>query len=133
MCGLASLFLTSNFPYIQGLSQSPDGRRTTTTPRLDHTGGSSFIPSGGRHFLTFYFPYLPPTLTIYRQAKVCLKVPTEAELQQLRALATQAGLVSYQVEDAGRTQIAAGSRTVLAIGPAPVKELDNITGHLKLL
>lgn len=64
---------------------------------------------------------------------MCLKVPTGAELQQLRAMATQAGLVSYQVEDAGRTQIAAGSRTVLAIGPAPVKELDNITGHLKLL
>ncbi len=79
------------------------------------------------------FPYIPPSFPLFRQAKVCLKVPTEAELQQLRALATQAGLVSYQVEDAGRTQIAAGSRTVLAIGPAPVKELDNITGHLKLL
>jgi len=36
-------------------------------------------------------------------------------------------------EDAGRTQIAAGSRTVLAIGPAPVKEIDAVTGELKLL
>ena len=68
-----------------------------------------------------------------RQAKVCLKVPTEAELHALRDLAKAAGLVTYQVEDAGRTQIAAGSRTVLAIGPAPVKEVDQITGHLKLL
>ncbi|KAM3568987.1 hypothetical protein VYU27_008901 [Nannochloropsis oceanica] len=80
--------------------------------------------------------HAPTTLRSWEyvgQAKVCLKVPTGADLQQLRALATRAGLVSYQVEDAGRTQIAAGSRTVLAIGPAPVKELDNITGHLKLL
>jgi len=41
--------------------------------------------------------------------------------------------VYYIVEDAGRTQIAAGSQTVLAIGPAPVKVLEEITGHLKLL
>jgi PTH2 family peptidyl-tRNA hydrolase len=41
--------------------------------------------------------------------------------------------VAYLVEDAGRTQIAAGSKTVLAIGPAPVAELDRITSHLKLL
>jgi PTH2 family peptidyl-tRNA hydrolase len=37
------------------------------------------------------------------------------------------------VADAGRTQIAAGSRTVLAIGPAPNAALNEITGHLKLL
>ena len=39
----------------------------------------------------------------------------------------------FTVEDAGRTQIAAGSQTVLAIGPAPVKIIDQITSHLKLL
>jgi peptidyl-tRNA hydrolase len=80
--------------------------------------------------------HAPSTLKSWEyigQAKVCLKVPTEAEMHALRDLARQAGLVTYIVEDAGRTQIAAGSRTVLAIGPAPVKELDQITGHLKLL
>jgi len=41
--------------------------------------------------------------------------------------------VSYVVEDAGRTQIAAGSKTVLAIGPAPVSSLDKFTRELKLL
>lgn len=40
--------------------------------------------------------------------------------------------------DAGRTQIAAGSRTVLGIGPAPVALIDAVTGKegqfpLKLL
>lgn len=47
--------------------------------------------------------------------------------------AEKAGLVTYLVADAGRTQIAAGSRTVLAIGPAPVSAFEEITGHLKLL
>lgn len=84
------------------------------------------------------------------------QVATEEEMAQLRTIAHQAGHVAYIVvrtgeaclkvpvslgssclvdlqEDAGRTQIAAGSRTVLAIGPAPVRELDSITGHLKLL
>ena len=40
---------------------------------------------------------------------------------------------SYIVHDAGRTQIAAGSQTVLAIGPAPKGDIDKLTGHLSLL
>ncbi|RYG69890.1 hypothetical protein EON80_08960 [bacterium] len=43
------------------------------------------------------------------------------------------GLVAYIVEDAGRTQILAGSRTVLCLGPAPAKTIDVLTGGLKLL
>ena len=54
-------------------------------------------------------------------------------MEKIRVLACQAGLVNYQVMDAGRTQVAPGSKTVLAIGPAPVKAIDEITGHLKLL
>mmetsp|Transcript_12618 Transcript_12618/g.38719 ORF Transcript_12618/g.38719 Transcript_12618/m.38719 type:complete len:189 (-) Transcript_12618:25-591(-) len=66
------------------------------------------------------------------QAKVCVKVPAEAELLELRARLAAAGVVSYLVEDAGRTQVAPGSRTVLAVGPAPVRVLDPLTRHLKL-
>jgi peptidyl-tRNA hydrolase len=43
------------------------------------------------------------------------------------------GLPAYLVTDAGRTQIAAGSKTVLAIGPAPKSRIDQITGSLSLL
>ena len=56
----------------------------------------------------------------------------EAELLELRARLAAAGVVSYLVEDAGRTQVAPGSRTVLAVGPAPVRVLDPLTRHLKL-
>ena len=66
------------------------------------------------------------------QAKVCVKVPTEGELLDLKRQLNAAGIVAYLVEDAGRTQVAPGSKTVLAVGPAPVKVLDPFTKHLKL-
>ena len=43
------------------------------------------------------------------------------------------GINTYLVEDAGHTQIKAGSKTVLGIGPAFPEEIDPITQHLKLL
>jgi PTH2 family peptidyl-tRNA hydrolase len=50
----------------------------------------------------------------------------------LQKQASSIGLISKSILDAGRTQIAAGSRTVLAVGPGPVDLIDNITGKLKL-
>lgn len=47
--------------------------------------------------------------------------------------AQEAELPWFVVADAGRTQIAAGSKTVIAIGPAPKSYIDNITGGLPLL
>jgi len=42
------------------------------------------------------------------------------------------GLETCLVKDAGRTQIAPGSKTVLGVGPGPVDLVDKVTGHLKL-
>mmetsp|Transcript_17383 Transcript_17383/g.29377 ORF Transcript_17383/g.29377 Transcript_17383/m.29377 type:complete len:213 (+) Transcript_17383:78-716(+) len=67
------------------------------------------------------------------QAKIATKVDKEQDIYELMDRARAAGLVSYLVADAGHTQIAPGSKTVLAIGPAPVAELDKLTSHLKLL
>lgn len=67
------------------------------------------------------------------QAKICVQCPTEAEMRAIEAQALNKGLITYLVQDAGRTQIAAGSRTVLAIGPAPEAEFKGLTDHLKLL
>ena len=36
------------------------------------------------------------------------------------------------IHDAGRTQIASGTATVLGIGPGPSSVIDNVSGHLKL-
>ena len=64
--------------------------------------------------------------------KVCLKVDSEEGLLSLASQAREAGLVHGVVRDAGRTQISAGTMTVLGIGPAPLDILNQITGHLKL-
>ena len=40
---------------------------------------------------------------------------------------------SYLVADAGHTQVEAGSLTVLGLGPVTTKQVNQLTGHLKLL
>ncbi|EME88946.1 uncharacterized protein MYCFIDRAFT_101825, partial [Pseudocercospora fijiensis CIRAD86] len=67
------------------------------------------------------------------QAKVALKVDSEDEMLMLHAQAVSLGLCAKVIHDAGRTQIASGSATVLGIGPAPKSKIDQVTGHLKLL
>ncbi|KAJ3407185.1 hypothetical protein HDU80_009446 [Chytriomyces hyalinus] len=43
------------------------------------------------------------------------------------------GLPVYKIHDAGRTEVASGSLTVLAVGPAPNSEMDVVTRSLSLL
>uniref|UniRef100_A0A0N7ZD84 peptidyl-tRNA hydrolase n=1 Tax=Scylla olivacea TaxID=85551 RepID=A0A0N7ZD84_SCYOL len=66
------------------------------------------------------------------QPKVVVKIDDEASLMDLSALAREAGLTVSVIQDAGRTQIAPGSRTVVGIGPGPIDLIDQVTGHLKL-
>ena len=67
------------------------------------------------------------------QAKIALQVPSEEEMQMLQAQAISLGLCAQVIHDAGRTQIASGSATVLGVGPGPKSVIDKVTGHLKLL
>jgi PTH2 family peptidyl-tRNA hydrolase len=61
-------------------------------------------------------------------AKITLKVDDEAAMFNIAAAAEAAGLPYTVVEDAGRTEIPAGTRTVIGIGPAPKAVIDAITG-----
>jgi peptidyl-tRNA hydrolase len=57
-------------------------------------------------------------------------------IKAMRAAETAAmgrGLPSAGIRDAGRTEVAAGSYTVLAVGPGPVDAVDGVTGRLRLL
>lgn len=67
------------------------------------------------------------------QPKICLKAKDDVEMRALAKSAAAAGLPTFSVHDAGRTQVAAGSLTVLAIGPAAKSAIDTVTGHLRLL
>ncbi|PZC82594.1 hypothetical protein B5X24_HaOG210038 [Helicoverpa armigera] len=67
------------------------------------------------------------------QAKVALKTDSLDEVKQICDNAKKMGLITSLIRDAGRTQIAPNSITVLGVGPAPKDIIDKVTGHLKLL
>ncbi|XP_011075787.1 peptidyl-tRNA hydrolase 2, mitochondrial isoform X1 [Sesamum indicum] len=66
------------------------------------------------------------------QVKVVVKVESEDDMLVLQERANSLNLPTHITIDAGRTQIAPNSRTVMAIlGPADL--VDDVTGGLKLL
>ncbi len=67
------------------------------------------------------------------QKKVVLKAANLQELFELKEKARRDGLPTALITDAGRTEIAPGTITVLGIGPAQEEKIDKITGHLKML
>ena len=67
------------------------------------------------------------------EAKIVVKVSSEREMFQLKRRAEEMKMCTHIVQDAGKTQIAAGSTTVLAIGPDFQNRLNQVTGHLKLM
>lgn len=64
---------------------------------------------------------------------VVLSVPGREQMDQLSAKARAVGLPVHAIRDAGRTEVAPGSQTVVAIGPAFASALDPVTGHLRTL
>jgi len=67
------------------------------------------------------------------QKKIAVVAATLEEMEELRRKAKSKGLSTVMVEDAGLTEVAPGTRTVLGIGPGPAEEIDAVTGHLPLL
>lgn len=66
------------------------------------------------------------------QAKIVLKIGSEKELLELFENAKRK-IPAALITDAGRTQTAPGSKTCLALGPAPEEKIDEFTKQLKLL
>lgn len=67
------------------------------------------------------------------QTKICLGIDSEEDLIEIFKSAHKADLPCYLVKDAGHTEIPPGTLTAVCIGPGDEKEIDKITGKLKLL
>ena len=65
--------------------------------------------------------------------KVAVKVSSERELVEIFMRAKKVKLPCSLITDAGHTQVEPGSKTAVAIGPAPETEINSITDKLKLL
>eukprot|EP01059_Diplonema_ambulator_P015270 TRINITY_DN26371_c0_g1_i1.p1 TRINITY_DN26371_c0_g1~~TRINITY_DN26371_c0_g1_i1.p1 ORF type:complete len:191 (+),score=39.92 TRINITY_DN26371_c0_g1_i1:15-587(+) len=65
--------------------------------------------------------------------KIAVKANTEQDIIDVQAACRAANIPYYLVRDAGRTQIASGSKTVISVGPAPISEVDAICASYKLL
>ncbi|CAA7025489.1 unnamed protein product [Microthlaspi erraticum] len=67
------------------------------------------------------------------QPKIVVTCKNQLEMNKITEAAASVGLPTFVVADAGRTEVAAGSRTVVAVGPGPKELVDSITGRLALL
>jgi PTH2 family peptidyl-tRNA hydrolase len=67
------------------------------------------------------------------QPKVVLRVADEEALLQIVSAADLAAVPVVTIQDAGRTQLSAGTMTCCAVGPAATGDIDHVTGELPLL
>lgn len=66
--------------------------------------------------------------------KICVQVSSEEELMDIFTKAQEANLNVNLIVDKGLTEFnGVPTKTCLAIGPDKAKEIDKITGNLKLL
>ena len=81
-----------------------------------------------RHFQNWWKTWLEEG-----QCKIAVRASSEKELRGLEEEAREQGLPHALISDRGLTQLEPGTVTCLAIGPAPSRRVDEITGKLKLL
>jgi len=67
------------------------------------------------------------------QPKVVLRARTAGQLEDVVRQAQAAGLPVEVISDAGRTQVAPGTLTCCALGPAESQRIDAVTAGLALL
>ena len=69
----------------------------------------------------------------YGCAKVCVYVDSEAELLDIAKIATEKGILTAIITDAGMTEFhGIPTKTCLALEPLPCDIADELTGHLNL-
>uniref|UniRef100_A0ACD5TET6 Uncharacterized protein n=1 Tax=Avena sativa TaxID=4498 RepID=A0ACD5TET6_AVESA len=69
----------------------------------------------------------------FGQAKIVLACKNQQDMNRIKETAEHRGIPTFVVADAGRTQVLAGSKTVLAVGPGRKADIDTVTGKLRLL
>lgn len=67
------------------------------------------------------------------QPKIVLRVDSLKQMEEIVKSANERNIINGVVRDAGKTQVAAGTVTVLGLGPDTVSNIDSLVKHLRLL
>lgn len=67
------------------------------------------------------------------QPKIVLRVESLKEIENIAKLANERNVTHAVIRDAGKTQVTAGTATVLGLGPDTFTNIDGLVKHLKLL
>lgn len=65
--------------------------------------------------------------------KIVLKVENEKELIKFFQTAKDKGIIASLITDAGKTVVAPGTKTCVAIGPDDEEKIDSITSELAMI
>lgn len=134
-------FLPSKYQQLSPASNNVDQElKLVLVVRQDLKMGSGKIASQCAHAATgLYAELMQSHRNLLRQWELCgqpkivVTCKNQQEMNKLKDTAENIGLPTFVVADAGRTQVSAGSKTVLAIGPGPKEAMDAVTGKLRLL
>ncbi|CAK9325500.1 unnamed protein product [Citrullus colocynthis] len=134
-------FLPSKYQQLSPASNNDDQElKLVLVVRQDLKMGSGKIASQCAHAATgLYAELMQSHRNLLRQWELCgqpkivVTCKNQQEMNKLKDTAENIGLPTFVVADAGRTQVSAGSKTVLAIGPGPKEAMDAVTGKLRLL
>ncbi|XP_031102364.1 peptidyl-tRNA hydrolase 2, mitochondrial [Ipomoea triloba] len=123
-----------------GAASSDDELKMVLVVRRDLKMGQGKIASQCAHAATgMYSELMSSDRSLLRQWELCgqpkivVTCKNQQEMNNLKEAADSIGLPTFVVADAGRTQVASGSKTVLAVGPGSKAAVDSITGKLNLL
>ena len=106
---------------INGSLKLPRGKLAA---QVAHAAVASFLAAGSSYQKTWLDGGMP---------KVVVSANDQQEVLEYYQKALTANLPTQLIKDAGKTVIAAGTITCIGIGPAPEREIDRITGDLKLV
>uniref|UniRef100_A0A452ZKP6 peptidyl-tRNA hydrolase n=2 Tax=Aegilops tauschii subsp. strangulata TaxID=200361 RepID=A0A452ZKP6_AEGTS len=102
--------------------------------RQDLKMGAGKIASQCAHAATgLYADLLASNRVLLRQWEQFGPCKNQQEMNRIKETAEHRGIPTFIVADAGRTQVVAGSKTVLAVGPGRKADIDSVTGKLRLL
>jgi PTH2 family peptidyl-tRNA hydrolase len=106
---------------INRLLKLPPGKLAA---QVAHASVASFISTSQNHQQSWLEVGMP---------KVVLSASCEKEVIEYYQKALTANLPAKLIKDAGKTVITAGTITCVGIGPASERDIDQISGNLKLV